>query len=249
MRLILLFTLLVFTLNAQESKQKITVGLGPYIQTQPYEDVKPIFVPSPVIFFDNSFFYIRWSRFGMYFLGKKEKNYAWGFSLTAQPRTYGYNAKDSKTVKGMQTRESTFEAGLAFSASYHDAYIETMFLTDMLGRYDSWIFKTELGNEYALGDFSFYPSLIVIYQSKKFLDYYYGVKESEKIDGIRPAYTPSDGVLFGAQTYISYPFTEKLSALANLRADLIPQTAYKSPIVNDRFIYSGLLSLIYTFEY
>jgi len=239
----------MFTLYAQESKQKITVGVGPYIQTQPYKDVKPIFVPSPVIFFDNSLFYIRWSRFGMYFLGNKEKDYAWGFSLTAQPRTYGYEPKDSKTVERMQTRESTFEAGLAFSASYHDTYIETMLLTDILGRYDSWIFKTEIGDEYALDDFSFYPSIIIIYQSKKFLDYYYGVKESEKIDGIRPAYTPSDGVLFGAQTYISYPFTEKLSALVNIRADLIPQTAYESPIVNDKFIYSGLVSLIYKFEY
>jgi len=249
MRLILLCILLAFTLYAEVSKQKITVGVGPYIQTQPYKDVEPIFVPSPVIFFDNSLFYIRWSRFGMYFLGNKGKDYAWGFSLTAQPRTYGYEAKDSKTLEGMQTRETTFEAGLAFSASYHDAYIETMLLTDILGRYDSWIFKTEIGNEYAVGDFSFYPSVIVIYQSEKFLDYYYGVKESEKIDGIRPAYTPSDGVLFGAQTYISYPFTDKLSALVNIRADLIPQTAYESPIVNEKFIYSGLLSLIYKFGY
>lgn len=250
MRFILLFALLIFTLYARESKQKITIGIGPYVQTQPYKDAKPIFVPSPVIFFDNSLFYIRWSRFGMYFLGKKEQNYAWGFSLTAQPRTYGYKATDSQTLKGMQTRDTTFEAGLAFSASYHnDTYIESMLLTDMLGRYNSWIFKTEVGDKYTLGDFSFYPSLIVIYQSQKFLDYYYGVKESEKIDGIRPAYTPSNGVLFGAQTYISYPFTDKLSALANIRVDIIPQTAYKSPIVNDRFIYSGLLSLIYKFEY
>jgi len=249
MRYFLLLSILFLSLNAADKKQTLTVGVGPYIQTQPYKNVDPIFVPSPVIFFDNALFYIRWSRFGMYFLGKKEKDYAWGISLTAQPRTYGYEAKDSKTVQGMDKRETTFEAGLAFSASYHDKYIETMLLTDMLGRYNSWIFKTEMGDEYHLGKVSFYPSIIVIYQSKKFLDYYYGVKESEKIDGIRPAYAPSDGVLFGAQTYIKYPLTDKLSTLINIRADLIPQTAYKSPIVNDRFIYSGLLSLIYKFEY
>ena len=91
--------------------------------------------------------------------------------------------------------------------------------------------------------------MIVIYQSQKFLDYYYGVKESEEINGKRPAYTPNDGVLFGVQTYINYPLTEKLSTLINIRADLIPKTAYDSPIVKDRFIYSGLLSLIYKFEY
>jgi outer membrane protein len=248
MRYILLLLLLFLSANADESKQKVTLGMGPYIQTQPYKDVNPIFVPSPVIFFDNSLFYIRWSRFGMYFLGKKHKNYAWGFSLTAQPRTYGYKSSDSTTLQGMKEKKSTFEGGVAFSASYHDAYIETMLLTDMLGRYNSWICKTEIGNEYHLEKFKFYPSLIVIYQSKKFLDYYYGVKASEATE-IRPAYSPNDGVLFGAQTYISYPFTNKLSALINLRADYIPITAYNSPIVNNRFIYSGLASLIYTFEY
>ena len=249
MKYLLILSLFFFTLNAADAKQKVTIGLGPYIQTQPYKDVSPLLVPSPVIFFDNSLFYIRWSRFGMYFLGKKEKEYAWGFSITAQPRTYGYKANDSKTLKGMDERKTSFEAGLAFSASYHKKHIETMLLTDMLGRYNSWIFKTEIGDEYHLNKLSFYPSLIVIYQSQKFLDYYYGVKESEKIDGVRPAYTPSNGVLFGAQTYISYPLTKKLATLINLRADLIPQTAYNSPIVNKKFIYSGLLSLIYTFEY
>ncbi|WP_297443926.1 MipA/OmpV family protein [Sulfurimonas sp.] len=248
MKYILIFMLIILSLNAQESKQKVTLGLGPYIQTQPYEGAKPIFVPSPVIFFDNSLFYIRWSRFGMYFLGAKEDTYAWGFSLTAQPRTYGYKASDSKTLEGMDERKTTFEGGIAFSASFHDAYIETMLLTDMLGRYNSLIVKTEIGDEYHLGDFSFYPSLIAIYQSQKFLDYYYGVKTSEAT-AQRPAYTPSDGLLLGLQTYINYPLTKNLSTLANIRADYIPQTAYNSPIVKDKYIYSGLLSLIYTFKY
>ena len=249
MKYLLILSLFFFTLNASNTKQKVTIGLGSYIQTQPYKNVSPIFVPSPVIFFDNSLLYIRWSRFGMYFLGKKEKEYAWGFSITAQPRTYGYKANDSKTLKGMDERKTSFEAGLAFSASYHKKHIETMLLTDMLGRYDTWIFKTEIGDEYHLNKLSFYPSLIVIYQSQKFLNYYYGVKKSEKINGIRPIYTPSDGLLFGAQTYINYPLTKKLSTLINIKADLIPQTAYNSPIVNKKFIYSGLLSLIYKFEY
>jgi len=248
MKYFFILLLFFFTLNAENNKQKITLGLGSYIQTQPYKSVSPIFVPSPVIFFDNSLFYIRWSRFGIYFLGKKEKEYAWGFSLTAQPRTYGYKASDSTTLRGMDERKTSFEGGLAFSASYHKKYIESMLLTDIVGRYDTWIFKTEIGDEYHLNKLSFYPSFIIIYQSQHFLNYYYGVKKSEEIVG-RPAYTPNDGVLFGAQTYISYPLTKKLSTLLNIRADFIPNTAYNSPIVNKKFIYSGLLSLIYKFEY
>jgi len=250
MKSFLLSFLIFFTLNAaQSTKQTVTIGLGAYMQTQPYKNISSIKVPSPVIFFDNSIFYIRWSRFGVYFLGKKEQDFSWGFSLTAQPRTYGYTPNNSSTLKGMHERKTSFEGGLAFSASYHKQHIESMLLTDILGRHDTWIFKTELGSTYHLNRFSFYPSFIVIYQSQKFLNYYYGVKHSEEIDNIRPAYTPNDGILIGAQTYIKYPLTKKLSTLINVRADLIPKTAYNSPIVNNRFIYCGLLSLIYKFEY
>lgn len=250
MKYIIILLLLLGSLYAKEEKQKVVLGLGPYIQTQPYKDVSALLVPSPVIFFDNGLFYIRWSRAGMYFLGKKSDTFSWGFSLTVQPRTYGYKAEDSKYLKGMDTRENTFEGGLAFSASYKDAYIETMLLTDMLSRYQSWIFKTEIGDKYTLGEFSFYPSLILVYESADFVNYYYGVKASEQDLSLnRPTFTPGAGLQLGAQMYAKYPFTKKLSALVNARIDKVPTSASNSPLLDTNYIYSGLVSLIYTFEY
>lgn len=243
--LVLLFTSL---LSDADKKQKVTIGIGPYIQTQPYKDVNPIFVPSPVIFFDNSLFYVRWSRFGMYFLGNKGEEFSWGLSLTAQPRTYGYKPEDSSYLKGMDERKNTFEGGLALSMSHNDEYIEIMALTDMLERYESWLIKTEIGTQTKLGKFSFYPSLIFIYQSDDFVNYYYGVKKSETTPD-RAQYSPQSGMQIGIQTYINYPITENLATLINVRADLLPPSARNSPLVESNYIYSGLASLIYTFEY
>lgn len=246
----LLILLLTFTfVIAQEKKQAITIGLGPYIQSQPYKDVADIILPSPVIFFDNGLFYIRWSRAGFYFLGEKNDDYAWGFSITGQPRPNKYEADDSEILSGMDEKKSSVEAGLAFSASMNNSYIESMLLTDILDRYESWIFKTEIGYDFELGNFSFYPSLIIIYQSSDFINYYYGVSKDESISSVHNEYTPSNGWQVGAQTYIKYPFTDKLSALVNIRADKLSSQATNSPIVEDDYIYSGLLSLIYTFEY
>jgi len=250
MKYIVLLALLTLSLYAAETqiKQKVTIGLGPYVQTQPYKGVNPLLVPSPVIFFDNGLFYMRWSRAGMYFLGDKSEDFSWGLSLTAQPRTYGYKTEDSEYLKGMDERETTFEGGIAFSASYNDTYIETMLLTDMLVRYESWLFKTEIGDEFVLGDFTFYPSIIVIYESDEFVNYYYGVKEHEaRAD--RAQFTPGAGWQLGAQTYIDYPFTDKLSGLVNLRVDRLPSSALNSPLIESDYIYSGLVSLIYSFEY
>ena len=250
MRHFLFFILYVTAIFASQEKQKVTLGLGPYIQTQPYKGTEALLVPSPVIFFDNSLFYVRWSQFGMYFLGDKQEEYAWGFSLTAQPRPYGYEASDSDYLKGMESRKTTLEGGIAFSAKYHDSFFETMFLTDLLDRYESWIVKTEVGTEFSLGAFTFYPSLITIYQSQKFLNYYYGVKQNEVDFSLgRGAYVTSDGWQIGAQTFINYPITKNLSTLLNVRLDRLAQTATKSPLVEEDYIYSGLISLIYTFEY
>ncbi len=244
MKHIIILLLLVFTINAQEQKQKVTIGIGPYFQTQPYRDVDNFILASPVIFFDNSLIYIRWSRGGIYFLGGKEDNYAWGFSLTAQPRVYGYNAS---AIEGMSERKNTWEGGLAFSAKIDKIYIEIMALTDILDKYDSFIVKTEIGYDLEFANLSLYPSLIFIYQSSDFLNYYYGVREDEK-SATREKYIPNNGLQIGLQSYLKYPLTDNLSTLLNFRIDRLSKEATHSPIVEDNFIYSGLVSIIYTFE-
>ncbi len=246
MRYILLLLLILSTLLAQDKKQKLTIGAGPYMQTQPYKDVDDIVIASPVIFFDNSIVYIRWSRAGVYFLGSEEDDYSWGFSITAQPRVYGYESSD---IYGMTEKKNTWEGGLAFSAKTDKAYIEIMALTDILDRYDSWIVKTEFGYDFEFDNFSLYPSMILIYQSSDFLNYYYGVSNLESITSTYYEYHPDASLQIGAQTYIKYPFTDNFSALINLRVDRISKEATHSPIVSEDFIYSGLASLIYTFQY
>ena len=251
--LIILISLLI-TLNAEEiikdeKKQKLTMGLGLYVQTQPYKAIDPIIVPSPVIFFDNGLFYVRWSRLGMYFLGDKGKDISWGFSLTAQPRTFGYKTKSITDLVGLDERETTIEGGLAFSALYHKSYIEIMLLTDLLNKYDSWLVKTEVGDEFSLGDFTLYPSLIISYQSDAFVNYYYGVTQEESQKSQFNFFEPKGGFQVGAQTYINYDITDSLAILANARVDSIPKSAHASPLLKETLIYSGLLSLIYTFEY
>ncbi len=246
MKYIFIILILIVSIHAQDEKQKVTIGLGPYVQTQPYKNVDDIVVASPVIFYDNGIVYVRWSRAGIYFLGDKEEDYAWGFSITAQPRVNGYETGE---IVGMQEREQTWEGGLAFSAKTDKAYIEIMALTDILDRYDSFIVRTEVGYDLEYGNFSFYPSMILIYQSKEFLDYYYGVQKSEEIPGVRDEYTAKNGLEIGIQTYIKYPFTDQLSALINLRADRLSKEAINSPIVHEDYIFSGLASLIYTFYY
>lgn len=249
MKFIVIMFLFINTLLASD-KQELSIGLGPYIQSQPYKNSSDLVLPSPVIFFDNALVYIRWSRFGVYFLGDRKENFAWGFSLTAQPRTLGYKAEDSADLIGMDERKSSFEGGLAFSAKYKDTYIENMLLHDLLRYSKSWLNRTEIGTKYSVGKVNFYPSIVMVYFSDKFMNYYYGVKENEVSTALnRPAYNPSGGFEFGVQSYIGFPISKSFSALLNFRYDLLPKSAKNSPLVEDNYIYSGLASILYNFEY
>ena len=244
-----IFLTLLLTLSLYAKDQKVTLGLGAYFQTQPYKDVDTIMIPSPVIFFDNGIFYMRWSRGGVYFLGNKGEKFSWGLSLTAQPRTYGYAPEDSKYLEGMDEKKNTFEGGLAYSMQYEKTYLEVMLLTDILDRYESWILKAELGDEFSFGKLSLYPSVIITYQSSDFINYYFGISEEESQRTDYEVYKPGYGFSIGFQTYAKYPINDKLSVLLNARVDRIPTQASKSPLVTTPYIYSGLASLIYTFTY
>ena len=247
MRVVFLLLFAIGSLYADE--EKITLGAGAYFQTQPYKGVKTIVIPSPVIFFDNGLFYMRWSRGGIYFLGDKGDKFSWGFSLTLQPRTFNYSPDDSKSLQGMDEKKSTFEGGLAYSMQYEKKYLEVMLLTDIFDRYESWILKAEFGDEYKFGALTLYPSFIITYQSQEFVAYYYGVTEEESQRSGFKYYRPNAGMSLGFQTYAEYPLSDKLSVLLNARVDKMPSSASDSPLVDTAYVYSGLASLIYTFTY
>ena len=246
MRFFLLFSLLFISLVADEKKTPLFVGAGPYIQSQPYKGADAVVVPSPVIFFDNHLFYVRWTRFGMYVLGGSKDDFNWGVSLTAQPRPFGYKSSDSPTLRGM-SRDTSFEAGAALDMEYKNTFFNMVFFHDILNKSNSFMSRIELGQHIDMGKLDLYPSILAIYHADKFNDYYYGVKQSEAT-ALRPAYSPSSSISFGFQTYLKYAFTKEWSALLNFRADTLSKEEQDSPIVNDKYMFSGLVSVMYRLE-
>ncbi len=248
MKKFLLFVLLGFCVFAAD----LSLGLGPYVQTQPYKGSDSLYVPSPVIFYDNGIVYARWSRFGVYFYGHKASDmsgdFSWGFSVTAQPRPNGYSPEDSPYLNDLDEKKTSLEGGLAFTLYGGDKYLEAMIVTDLLDRYDSYIGKLEAGLKYKLADFTFYPSIVLVYESQKFTRYYYGISAEEAARTPYDIYQPNGGLRVGAQTYIDYPLVNNWSLFFNLRIDRLTDNAYDSPIVDTRYSYSGLASILYTFK-
>lgn len=246
--LLLCLSLFISPLMASEEQgdkpRNAYLGGGAYIQTQPYAGADPIVLPSPVIFADNRLFYVRWTRVGMYVYGQQN----WGISITAQPRPFGYLASDAAILNGMAERRTSWEAGLAIGGENRYGFAEFTWFRDILDNSNGSLLRLELGKFIERGKWTWVPSVYIIRFDDKFNDYYYGVRPDEARTG-RPAYTASAGFNLAAQTYLKYSFTRNWHFLGNIRGDLLADTIKNSPLVDKGYMLSGLLSIMYSFEY
>lgn len=241
------------------AKDDVYVGAGPYVQTQPYKDADPVVLASPVIFFDNSLFYVRWTRVGMYFYGERGENTGWGLSFTAQPQVLGYyetsgmtqlNHRDATPIlQGMQERESGWEAGLSAAYERGEWFGEFLVLQDVTDRSNGTKLRLELGRSFRTGAWYFVPSVLAVWLSQPFANYYFGVRQDEADPLLeRPAYRADAALNLAVQTYVKYDLSEHWHLLGNLRADRFADTIADSPLTDKRYMLSGMLSVLYSFN-
>lgn len=226
--------------SPQDIKSTILLGLGPYFQTQPYTDTDTKLLPTPVFFFDNRLLYLRWTRIGMYVYGKQN----WGVSLTAQPRVFGYQSKDSAVLTGMAERKSTWEGGVALGGKNSLGFAELTYFHDLLNRSLGSLVRLEFGKTITKGRWTHIPSIYIIRYSDSFNDYYYSVRGQEIMTG-RPSYQAKAGTNYAVQDFVIVEVTRNWYVSANLRADLLASEITRSPIVDDQWMLAGMLSLMY----
>ncbi|WP_345984895.1 MipA/OmpV family protein [Sulfurimonas sp. HSL-1656] len=241
------------------SKDDVFIGGGPYFQTLPYKDADPVVLATPVIFFDNSLFYIRWTRVGMYFLGDSGETQSWGLSFTAQPQILGYYERRALTqlnqrsktpiLQGMAERDSGWEGGLSAAYARGDFFAEFLIMHDITDTNNGTKLRLEAGQSFSVGDWYFVPSVLAVWLSQPFANYYFGVKNSEENLLIgRPAYRSDATLNLAVQTYVKYNINAHWHLLGNLRADRFGDPVSESPLTETRVMYSGMLSLLYSFN-
>ena len=149
----------------------------------------------------------------------------------------------------MPAHDSGWEAGLAASYERGDLFAEFLILQDVTNRSNGTKLRLEVGHAYRHGKWYFVPSFLAIWLSQPFTDYYYGVPQAYADAAIsRPAYRPDAAFNLAVQTYVKYDLCEHWHLLANLRADRFADTIDDSPLTGDRYMFSGMLSVLYSFN-
>ena len=144
----------------------------------------------------------------------------------------------------MMNRDSSIQGGLGFDMQYKENFFNFVLFQDLLDKSDSYLARAEIGQHIKIGKIDLYPSIIASYHAAKFNNYYYGVTSNEATP-VRTPYSPSSSVDLSFETYAKYELSNEWSALLNFRVDYLGKSEQNSPIVSDKYMFSGLISLMY----
>ncbi len=159
----------------------------------------------------------------------------------------GYDSDDLKAeFDSMDDRAPDFHLGLKTTYDYEIYKFTTFATADVSGRSDGKLFGFEGRAKYTLIDEKLYfiPSIGASYGDKHFVDYFYGVKGVEAVDGginDGQEYRGAGEMIYGIKGIISYIYDSDLSFQWINGVNFYGGNINNSPIVDkDYSVYTGV---------
>jgi outer membrane scaffolding protein for murein synthesis (MipA/OmpV family) len=158
----------------------------------------------------------------------------------------GYEADDSPFLNGMDKRKSGLWLGGAAIWRNDIANLSAELLADGSGNSKGSRFKVQVDRRFAAGAFGFTPRLAAHWVDSKYVDYYYGVKDSEAQSG-RPAYVGKSSANMEVGLRVDYAVAPKQTVFLDVSATSFGSGIKNSPLVS-RSSQSGVrLGYVYRF--
>lgn len=219
-----------------------SAGPGVLVSDKPYKGMGTETNVFPFIMYQGQNFYLRGPNFG-YKIYDKDKL---AVDALISWRFDGYDEDDSSDLEGMDDRDMTAELGA--SISYKDGFGVTRFsfLNDILGKHDGRVLRLSYSKTFRRRNITLTPSVGLTWQSKNFVDYYYGVCSKESLSS-RSTYQPSDALNPFMSLWLTYKINERWDVFSSFRYQWLDSEISDSPIVDQSYQTSLMLGLIYGF--
>jgi outer membrane protein len=211
-----------------------TLGVGVLANTEPYRGVDSEVYAFPTITWQIGRVFVRETGLGLQIMGDEH----WSLDGFAEWRFDGYEADDSDFLAGMDDRDGSLDAGLAYvrkSATFGKfAFSIGADTLDRHGGYQAdltWSKVTRFG----------LPAVRIAYYSSSLADYYFGVEANEATVG-RPAYAPGSAMVISPSYSIGAPLTDRWNWVGSVGADFYSDDISDSPIMEDSsraFVFVG----------
>ncbi|GAA5236250.1 MipA/OmpV family protein [Verticiella sediminum] len=161
--------------QAKDGSGRWALGIGAVVLDKPYRDFDRKVLPLPLISYESKWISATAPTFDV----KLYSTDALSFRLRARWSGDGYEAKDSAVLTGMDERKSSLWAGGAVTWKTGFANFSGEVLADAMGNSKGTRAKLQIDRRFAAGKFGFTPRLAAEWVDDKYVDYYYGVQQSE----------------------------------------------------------------------
>ncbi|WP_244438828.1 MipA/OmpV family protein [Paraburkholderia dilworthii] len=218
------------------------LGAGVGIEPSPYKGDSARITPIPLFYVDN-----KWISAFATTLDLKVGQWN-DVSLALRGRVgilEGYKASDAPILNGMQNRDSvTFWYGPALG--WHSGF-GTLTASYLIGGNKGQQAAVEFRKTFESGKWTIEPHADAKWLNSKYVDYYYGVMQSEARAG-RPAYDGKSTVNATIGTRVAYQMTQHQSVSLDLQVTHLGSAISDSPLIGKRFIPAARLGYIYQFK-
>lgn len=151
------------------------LGIGAVVLDKPYRDFDREVLPLPLISYESKWISATVPTFDF----KAYSTDTFSLRLRARWAGDGYEAKDSPVLTGMDERKSSLWAGGAVTWKTSFANLSGEVLADAMGNSKGTRAKVQIDRRFAAGTFAFTPRLAAEWVDDKYVNYYYGVQQSE----------------------------------------------------------------------
>lgn len=224
------------------------LGVGAVSSQQPYKGIDRDSEVLPLIYFENEYLRVFGPTAEIKLPGLEiSDTQQLDFSLVGEYDFSGYDDDDARILEGMSDREGGFWAGAKVEWRNDLADVSAEWLGDVSGNSKGQRVTLGVERSWRIGErIMLTPRLAAIWQDKKYVDYYFGVRENQaRID--RAAYDGKSGINTEFGVRGNYMFDDHHSVFLDLKATSLADEIKDSPLVDQSTENSVLFGYLYRF--
>jgi len=170
----------------------------------------------------------------------------WSIDVLGAVSEHGVDSELNRELKEFTDRDSGFMLGVR-STGYNGSYIfQFEAMRDVSEVHGGDLVTASIARQWLFHNFNFHALLGARYESKKALDFQFGVDQQEATD-VYPVYDAGSGTTFVTEVGVTYPINEYFIFKSTGRWWELPSSVVGSPfITNDSYL---TLSASITFVY
>ena len=225
---------------------ELTIGFGLRGEREIYKDADTEFEPIPFLVYENGPFEIE-AYDGINATYRLYGNDLFEVGLLGSiMMEEGYDTDDDY-FKGMDELDSfLYGAGLEFAVTFAGWQTGLEILQDISGEHDGQEVELSFAYPWSVAGFGLTPKLSLTWLSKKTVDYFYGVSDSEARSD-RPAYSPGSSFEIEAELMVQRPIYGNFSIIGLIGVSTFGSEITDSPLVDEDYEIEGAIGLSYTF--